>query len=239
MTEIGPVKAEKGFEILAGKLREQILSGAIPAGEPLPNERELGDRTGLSRGSIREALRILEAQGLVSTKAGRNGGRTALQPSPEFLQGSIQSFVRGQQIPFATLLETEEAIEPVLAALAAQHRTESDLKTLREIGDRLQSSTVAADVHDANAQWHLAVARASHNLLLVAVAQALDPFIHNPHVEDFASPEIRDAVIHAHERIYQAIADQDAEAAHRRMTRHIRAYRVRIEMVAPKTVTIE
>ena len=239
MSEIGPVKAEKSFEILAARLRERILSGAIPAGENLPNERELGDQTGLSRGSIREALRVLEAQGLVATKAGRNGGRVALQPSAEFLQGSIEFFVRGRQIPFAQLTETKEALEPVLAALAAEHRTDHDLAALEAIGDRLASSTVASDVHAANAEWHLAVAHASHNLLLVAVAQALGPLIHDPHVEDFASPEIRDAVMRAHGRIHQAIVDRDADAAHRRMARHVRAYRTRIEAVAPKTVTIE
>lgn len=239
MTEIGPVRVEKSFEILASKLRERILSGAIPAGENLPNERELGDLTGLSRGSIREALRVLEAQGLVSTRPGRNGGRVALQPTHEFLQTSIQSFVRGRQIPFSTLIETTEALEPVLAALAAQHRTEPDLAALRKLGDELKDSAIASEVHAANARWHLAVARASHNHLLIAVAEALGPLIHDPHVEDFASPEIRDAVIRAHERVYQAIADRDADAASRRMARHIRAYRARIEGVAPDTVTIE
>ena len=57
MTEIGPVKAEKSFEILASKLRERILSGVIPAGENLPNERELSDQTGLSRGYSKTGAR--------------------------------------------------------------------------------------------------------------------------------------------------------------------------------------
>jgi GntR family transcriptional repressor for pyruvate dehydrogenase complex len=235
---IGPIKVEKSFEILAGDLRERILSGAIQPGESLPNERELGDQTGLSRGSVREALRILEAQGLVSTKAGRYGGRVALEPTSDFLSTSIQSFVRGRRVPFASLIETAEALEPVLAALAAQHRTDSDLATLRGLGDQLESSTIAADVHRANARWHMAVARASHNHLLIGVAEALSPLIHDPHVEDFASPDIRDAVARAHERVYRAILDRDADAARRRMARHIGAYRSRIEAVAPETVTI-
>jgi GntR family transcriptional repressor for pyruvate dehydrogenase complex len=235
---IGPIKVEKSFEILAGDLRERILSGAIQAGESLPNERELGDQTGLSRGSVREALRILEAQGLVSTKAGRYGGRVALEPTSDFLSTSIQSFVRGRRVPFSSLIETAEALEPVLAALAAQHRTDADLATLRALGDQLESSTVAADVHRANARWHMAVARASHNHLLIGVAEALSPLIHDPHVENFASLDIRDAVARAHERVYQAIVDRDTDAARRRMARHIGAYRSRVEAVAPETVTI-
>jgi GntR family transcriptional repressor for pyruvate dehydrogenase complex len=235
---IGPIKVEKSFEILAGDLRERILSGAIQPGDSLPNERELGDQTGLSRGSVREALRILEAQGLVSTKAGRYGGRVALEPTSDFLSTSIQSFVRGRRVSFASLIETAEALEPVLAALAAQHRTDSDLATLQALGDQLESSTIAADVHRANARWHMAVARASHNHLLIGVAEALSPLIHDPHVEDFASLDIRDAVARAHERVYRAILDRDADAARRRMARHIGAYRSRIEAVAPETVTI-
>lgn len=238
MTDIGFLKVEKSFAVLAGKLREKILSGAIAAGENLPNERELGQETGLSRGSVREALRVLEAQGLVSTKAGRNGGRIVLQPSNEFLQTSIQSFVRGRRIPFAALLEAAESLEPVLASLAAQHRTDEDLASLKMLENVLKTSSVSSEVDLANARWHLAVARASHNHLLIAVAEALGPLIHDPHVEEFSSPEVRDAVVQAHARVYQAIVDRDAEAAGRRMARHIRAYRQRIEAVAPEAITV-
>lgn len=239
MQQIGQLKIEKSFEVLASKLRERILSGAIPAGENLPNERELGDQTGLSRGSIREALRILEAQGLVATKAGRNGGRVALQPTFEFLETSIQAFIRGRQIPFLILLETIEALEPSLAALAAEHRTDEDLQTLTQINGELQSTKDAKLFHEANGRWHLTVARASHNPLLIAVAQALGPSLHDPHVEDFASAEIQQAVMQAHERVYRAIVERDSDAARRRMARHVQAYRARIEFVAPKTVTFE
>jgi GntR family transcriptional regulator, transcriptional repressor for pyruvate dehydrogenase complex len=239
LAEIGRVKVEKSFEVLAGRLREQILSGEIGAGESLPNERQLGDETGLSRGSVREALRVLETQGLVSTKAGRNGGRVVLKPTGEFLQSSVQSFIRGRRVPFSTLLETAQALEPMLASLAAQHREEADLIALRKIRKEMSESLVAAHTHSANARWHLAVARASHNPLLIAVAEALNPLLHDPHVSDFASSDIRDEVINAHDRVQQAIETGDPDAAMRRMARHIRAYRSRIETVAPKTVVIE
>lgn len=238
MDELGLVRVEKSFEVLANELRERILSGAIAEGQALPNERELGDRTGLSRGSVREALRVLEAQGLVSTKAGRNGGRTAQQPTTEFVSGSIQSFIRGRQIAFSGLLETIEALEPALAALAALHRTDQDLGALEEIDLAMRGTDDPASFHRLNAAWHLAVARASHNLLLIAVAEALGPYLHDPRIDDFAADEIRESVLGAHGRVQAAILARDSDAARRRMARHVRAYRARIEQVGPKTVTL-
>jgi DNA-binding FadR family transcriptional regulator len=102
---------------------------------------------------------------------------------------------------------------------------------MRETGD-------PAAFHNLNAAWHLAVARASHNLLLIAVAEALGPHLHDPRVEDFASEDIRRSVLQAHGRVQEAIAARDSDAARRRMARHVGAYRARIEAVGPRTVTL-
>src|SRR5271155_2460244 len=110
--ELDAINVEKRFEALAARLREQILSGAIPPGEILPNERALVDISGLSRGSVREALRVLEAQGLVSTSVGRNNGRRAIKPSAALIQNSLSFFIRGQQVAFEKLMETIETLEP-------------------------------------------------------------------------------------------------------------------------------
>ena len=64
----------KASDVLAAHLRETILRGDLVEGSPLPTERELGERSGLSRPSVREALRILESEGLIQTRPGRGGG---------------------------------------------------------------------------------------------------------------------------------------------------------------------
>jgi DNA-binding FadR family transcriptional regulator len=235
--ELGQIRVERTYEALANHLREQILRGEIPPGAVLPNERELSDQTRLSRGSVREALRILEAEGLVTTRTGRSGGRVARLPGAEGVRRSLDFFIRGQQVEFAAVLETMEALEPALAALAAAHRGPKDLETLEEISREMANPAIdTARYQELNAAWHLAVARASHNALLIAVMQALGPRLHDPHVEGFISPEMRKIVLGAHARVQRALVDGDVEAARRRMARHLRAYRETVELVGPQTV---
>jgi DNA-binding FadR family transcriptional regulator len=237
--ELGQIRVERTYEALANHMREQILKGEIAPGAVLPNERELCDQTGLSRGSVREALRILEAEGLVTTRAGRSGGRIARLPGAEGVERSLDFFIRGQQVQFAAVLETMEALEPALAALAAQHRTPQDIQALDEISREMADPAIDTARYLAlNAAWHLAVARASHNALLIAVMQALGPRLHDPHVDDFISPDMRQVVIGAHARVQRAIVEGDAEAARRRMARHLHAYRESVEQVGPETVVL-
>lgn len=238
LVQVSPIRVEKGFEALASRLREQILRGDIPPGDILPNERELVDRSGLSRGSVREALRVLETQGLVSTRLGRNGGRVAIQPGAEVVRSSLDVLIRGQQIRFPALLETVEVLEPSLAALAALHRDDDDIAAIRRESRKLRATSHPTRFLTANARWHRAMAQASHNLILTAVYDALGPRLLDPHVSGFASAEVRNAVSHAIDRIETAIVAGDPEAARRRMERHVRAYRAQVEAVAPKIVTL-
>ena len=235
MDRLSPIRIQKGFEVLADRLAEQILTGVIKHGELLPNERDLGEISGLSRGSVREALRVLEAQGLVSTKRGRNGGRVAVPAGGQSFRRSVEFFIRGQRIPLSVLLETVEVLEPNLAQLAARHRDEQDLADLRVAHEKLAATTTPGRFANANARWHEVMARASHNPLLIAVYESLGAaeFL-KPRIAGFISDDIRAAVLHAVEQVERAIVAGDAEAARRRMERHVRAYRASLEAAAPE-----
>jgi DNA-binding FadR family transcriptional regulator len=237
---IGRIQGRKSYHALADHLREQILSGHIPEGAPLPNERDLGGNTGLSRGSVREALRVLEVEGLVSTKPGRNGGSIIRRPEPKDISRSLGTFVRGQQIPFDAVLEAREALEPALAYLAAANRTEADITAIAEAAhDLVEAGDDNARFIAANTRWHWAVAQASQNRLLVAVVAACGDLLHQSNVEDFvSSPAVRQAVIRAHAGIEAAIQAKDPDAAQRRMARHVKSYRMQVAPVAPANIAI-
>ena len=96
--ELERVSVPKAADVLAAMLREKILQGGIEVGTDLPNERELGAQAGLSRASVREALRILEGEGLIVTRVGRNGGSAVVRPSSETIERSVGIFIRGQGI---------------------------------------------------------------------------------------------------------------------------------------------
>jgi len=238
VARVSVIKIQKGFETLAAELREQILSGKISAGEALPNERDLVERSGLSRGSVREALRVLETQGLVSTRVGRNGGRIAVETSSDTVKSSLEHFIRGQQVPFSVLMDTVEALEPSLAKLAALNRTDADIAALQLASKKLRATTSASRFLAANSTWHATMAEASHNPILTAIYHTLGAGLLDPHVAGFASPEIREAVIQAVAKVEAAIVAGDGEAARRRMERHVIAYRALAERVAPQVVTL-
>ena len=221
--KLSPIVVPKTSDVLAAELRRQILTGVLSPGASLPAERELVAQTGLSRGSVRDALRILESESLVVTRAGRYGGSVANKPDDESLRRSISIFVHGRGITLLSLLQTREAIEPALAALAAKNRTDEELQQLVAATERVENAFMdTPQFLRANVDWHMAIAAASHNELLRAFMHSISNMVYKATaIENFASDEVRKQVMHAHRRILQAIVAQDAEAAERRMARHL------------------
>src|SRR3954454_5600093 len=173
---LGQIEVPKASDLLASRLRERILAGGLVAGDQLPTERELAQDTGLGRSSVREALRILENQGLIVTRAGRNGGSSVRRPARSGVEESLDLFIRGQQLRLAALLEAREAIEPSAARFAALHRDDADLDRLVTLQDKLEDARAREDVAGflaANVDWHLAVVAGSRNELLIAFMTAI------------------------------------------------------------------
>jgi GntR family transcriptional repressor for pyruvate dehydrogenase complex len=234
---LGPMEVPKASDVLARELRERILSGEFAEGVPLPPERELVTQTQMGRSTVREALRILEVQGLVRIKTGRVGGAYVQRPDKNSVADSVSLVIRGQRVRLADLLETREAIEPFCARLAARNRTEADLARLDA------ASTVIADPDaplarflQANVDWHVAVAAASHNEILTGLMTALSRSIYAAtENEDFVDAEARRTTARAHQAITDAIRAQDPDAAVRRMNRHVRTYAEAILKVEQRT----
>jgi GntR family transcriptional regulator, transcriptional repressor for pyruvate dehydrogenase complex len=223
--KLAPIVVPKSSDVLANELRRQILGGALAPGASLPAERDLVTQTGLSRGSVREALRILEAEGLVSTRPGRMGGSVARQPGDDSLAKYISLFVHGRGITLVSLLQTREAVEPSIAALAAENRSDEELQHLIAATERVEAAYADTPLYLAeNVQWHCAIANASHNELLRAFMVAISSMVYKASaIENFATEEVRKVVLKAHRRILQAIVAKDADAARRRMARHLAA----------------
>jgi GntR family transcriptional repressor for pyruvate dehydrogenase complex len=226
---LGKIKVSKSSDVLAERLKQDILSDAYPPGSMLPTERELVSATGLSRGSVREALRMLQAQGIVATRAGRYGGSTVSIPSDDHLAGHINLYARGRGIPFTALAEVRLALEPRVAALAAERRTEEDLILLRAISDRIEKTAIDENDLEAflveNVNWHDALSAASHNDLLCALATSVSGLMFEASkLREFASIELRKRVCRAHAKILEAIEAGDAERARHRAQIDIEAY---------------
>ena len=232
LNDLGSINVPKSCDVLAERLQQQILGGTYAPGAALPTERELVTTTGLGRGSVREALRILEAQGLVRTRAGRYGGSVVARPTDALLATHINLFARGNSVSLRALVEARQALEPMVAHLAARNRTAEDLAALKAISKRIDQAAID-DVPlflQENVNWHSALAAASHNDLLRAFTASISAqMFEASRLDKFASPDVRGLVTHAHRRILQAIEAQDAGAARSRAERDLQAYAVLLE----------
>src|SRR5258708_9162092 len=160
-----PMPVPKASDVLADDLRERILLGEFPEGTALHTERDLGAQTQMSRATVREALRILEVQGLIRIKAGRAGGAFVQKPDDESVADSVALVIRGRRIRMAALLETRDAIEPACAQLAAKYRTDADLERLDKANQAISVDGPLRAFLQANANWPVAVAIATPNSL--------------------------------------------------------------------------
>lgn len=235
--QLQPMQVPKASDVLANDLRERILRGEFPSGTALPPERELVTQTQMSRTTVREALRILEVQGLVVIKTGRSGGAFVQQPGGDAVASSVSLLIRGQQLRLTALLETREAIEPACAALAAKYRTDDDLAALDAANALLGDLDIPLEQFlQANVDWHLAVATASHNELLTGFMTALSNAIYSSTENTaFVDDEVRKTTYKAHKTITDAIRAGDPAVATRRMTKHVHGYAEAVVQVEQRT----
>jgi DNA-binding GntR family transcriptional regulator len=132
----GPPRVLKAFEQVHAHLRNLIMRGELARGQRLPNEVTLAAHFGVSRGTVREALRLLVADGLVRTAKGAGGGSYVTLPTvghlSEFMERNIELLSAVADVTLPEFLEARELIEVYAARRAAERRTNADLERLRE-----------------------------------------------------------------------------------------------------------
>lgn len=229
--DLGFLRVPQASDVLAAELRERILGGSLAPGRVLPAERQLAADTGMSRPTVREAIRLLQAQGLVEVRRGRDGGAVVRELDGQSVVDSVEMLIRGRRVRMEALLETRAAIEPQCAALAADRRSDDHLAELDAANAALESAQADLPAFlAANVRWHIAVADASRNELLGAFMRSLSqPLYRSTDDEEFVDAAVRRSTLHAHQRVTEAIRAGDAPAAGRRMSAHVRAYTEALE----------
>jgi GntR family transcriptional regulator, transcriptional repressor for pyruvate dehydrogenase complex len=209
------------------QIREAILSGEIEAGTRLPNERDLAERFGVGRPTVREALRSLEALGMVEIRPGRSGGAYAAQPSEATLGDALSTLLSLRGASSQELAEFRLSFESDNAWWAAQRADADDVaaleelvaetrRLLKEIGDDWTPLT------EADARWHEALARATKNRLRIGITLGLhEPRLRQVPMLGEAHARYARTIPTALARITRAVKANDAEEARSAMRAHI------------------
>lgn len=227
-TSLGTVRPPRLADQLYAQLHQQITVGRYPQDSRLPSEFDLCAAFGVSRPVVREALSRLKADGLVESQRGA-GSYVRRRPNAELLRlapiGGLPELVR--------CMELRCALEGDAAYLAASRRTDADLAEMQGALRDLDQAIAAREVgHEADFRFHRAVATACRNELFVSTLQSLSAQIFD-YMRVMRSLALRSSygrwrlVQSEHERIYEAIRDEDPEAAREAMRSHINNSRSR------------
>ncbi|MGD8199707.1 FadR/GntR family transcriptional regulator [Ornithinimicrobium sp. W1679] len=225
-----PPVAPRAYETVVAWVEERILDGRLHVGDQVPAERELSARLGVSRSVVREAVRSLEAQGVLtpSVGAGRAGGtRVSALPSGA-LTRLLRLHVALAHFPLDEVVEVRTALERLSARLAATHATAEDLERLRTHLEEMRTATDREGFNDGDTAFHVALARAAGNGLAADTTEAIREALRRPLMELFSRLEEGPYVdlvadlMREHEAIYDAVASGDPAAAEELVEAHVR-----------------
>lgn len=214
-----PIKRIPIIEQVEEQIRELIESGSCLPGEKLPTEKELCQRLGVGRGTVREAFRLLQAKGYVELKPGR-GAFVAL-PSDEM--GAIEWLVLNEQ-QLHDAIEIRRALEPMAARRMAERRDENAIEALERLHAEFLSAVKSDNnkrIAELDERFHTAITLGSGNHLLISILQQVNQEIKTFRSKTFSVPQnVRNAV-DPHNRILRTIQAGDADGAEAAMRAHL------------------
>lgn len=219
-----PVQTRRAFEEVASQIREQLTKGALKPGDRLPSERELAEQFGLSRNTVREALRSLEMSGILEFRKGATGGAFVREGHSEAVTSGFSDLFRMGVITPEDLIEARRIVGVEVTRLACQRATEADLLALEQ---NVDASEAASDDEETsrrveiNLAFHALLARAAKNPVLVILVDALIEV--QSKLLQVLVPTSNSKVILSRRRLLKHLRARDEEAAVREMQIHLTA----------------
>lgn len=216
--------------LLAERVRKEIYRRRPAPGTYLFALADLGKQAGFGASVVREALQHLSASGLIEVRRGPKGGVYAREVGAEIVTRSLSALVSMNGISRPTVIEARLEIEGLCARLAAAHATERDLDTLRASLRRGRDIGMdSARFAEENVTFHMAVAAATHNDIIIALTQSVRELFFDETISfDYRPDKLREA-LRAHERLVDLIAAGNGEDANRLMRSHVHEFNVYVE----------
>ncbi|MCT2589264.1 FadR family transcriptional regulator [Streptomyces sp. N2-109] len=232
-----PVPRSRTFELVLARIEEQILAGNLHVGDRLPPERELVELLGVSRAAVREALRVLEAQGVLRSRVGTgpsSGSVISAMPSAGLTQ-LLRLHMALANFPLTHVVEARATLERSSARLAAERATEDDLARMREQLARMDDPELTLEeFNDSDTAFHVALAEAGGNRLMTDMTVAVRSAVRGALLAAFRELTDWEAVAERlraeHHAVYAAIAAGDVERSGDLVEAHIRGFHQHIDL---------
>jgi DNA-binding FadR family transcriptional regulator len=211
--------------IIAQRISADIARDNLTPGASLPPERTMLETYEVGRGTLREALRLLEFHGVITLKPGPRGGPVLARPDASYLSSTLMLLMQLSEAPFRVIIEVRSALDPLVGRLAAARMSDADLAelggTITQMSDDMDDQR---SFLDADKRFHDIIAWSSGNALFGYIADSLLGILEGTVLGiDYPGPR-RAAILKAHREIFEALQRKDEDASERRMREHIDAY---------------
>ena len=228
---IEPVRPTAAHELVVSQVRRAIQLGRFVPGDKLPPERQLAQQLGVSRTTVREAVRVLETEGLLESRRGATGGLLVRRPAQP--EATLRETVREQRDAIRAVFDFRIANEAAAARLAAERRTDDDLSELGALVEKMgllaATPESRADLDNiprfiaADSAFHLGIARAARNVYMLRAIEDARAAMFLPIGAVFQ--RLEDNANDFHEAIFGALHSKNPDAAEAAMRDHLSASR--------------
>ncbi|MBE3595778.1 MAG: FadR family transcriptional regulator [Hydrogenibacillus sp.] len=218
--ELKPLRRTSLYLAIVEQLESYIMSEQLQPGDRLPPERDLAETLGVSRTTVRQALAVLEAKGLIESHIG--SGTYARRRSPEFAVARLAHLLDHARVRLTEALEVRSLLEPEVARLAAERGSDDEIRQLTELAEQMSAKQGDLDSWLAqDSAFHQAVARAAKNRIVLTILEVIHNAIGETRRLSLSAPEGVSISTADHLAIAQAIAARDGKAAQAAMAAHM------------------
>lgn len=239
-----PVERVPTYELVLGRIEEQLLNRSLRPGDKLPAERELASMLGTSRPAVREALRVLQAQGIVRSAVGTgvDSGTTVMSAPSGALARLLRVHLAVASFPLDDVIEARVMFERYSATGAARTANPVALDDVRAALDAMDAPDIDREhFNEWDTRFHVAIAAAGGNRFIADLTVAVRESIRTDIGQTLASatdwPEVCDGLRSDHHAIYEALTAGDGAAAADLLERHIRRFYTRMAASGERTGT--
>jgi GntR family transcriptional regulator, transcriptional repressor for pyruvate dehydrogenase complex len=217
-----PIAIARASSSIADQIRQAIVTGRLAQGERLPPERELAEQFGVSRVTVRDALRALEAMGLIEVRVGARGGAFATVPSGSIVGQTMSDMMMMSAVTPEDIVEARLVVELGTVTLACARATDEDIAQLRDLSERSRTA-LAAKTYTRELSWdfHALVAQAAHNGAIAGVTQSFRSSLSMHPIRTREGAKAHERTVEEHARILEALERRDGATARREMAHHL------------------